>query len=120
MASTRGKVRSYGKLKKEADRVFSLWIRARDGRCVTCGSTANLQNGHYVSRSWSALRFDEVNCNAQCVGCNVFKKGNMDEYARFLLRRYGPDVLDELAAKKKTYQLKRKELEQIIQKYSAD
>lgn len=50
----------------------------------------------------------------------MFKKGNMDEYARFLLRRYGPDVLDELAAKKKTYQLKRKELEQIIQKYSAD
>lgn len=109
---------SVSALKKRADKVFSLWIRNRDKMCVTCGSRSNLQCGHYVSRSWSALRYDEKNCNAQCVGCNVFKRGNMDEYARFLIRCYGPDILDELAARKKPYQLKIPELQAIIKKYA--
>lgn len=112
------KRKSVSSLKKEADRVFSLWIRARDGRCVTCGSMYKLQAGHYVSRSWSSLRYDEKNVNCQCLSCNVFKRGNMDEYARFMIRNYGPDILNELALKKFPYQFRISELEEIIKKYS--
>lgn len=90
--------------KDELDRVFSIYIRIRDdGVCFTCNNEKhwrNQQNGHYVSRSYLSLRFDEQNCNCQCAGCNIFKKGNMDEYAIRLTRKYGKQILDKLNKKK--------------------
>ena len=111
------KLKSISRLKREADAVFSKWIRARDGRCVTCSSTEYLQNGHYVPRNWIALRYDERNCNAQCMRCNVFMKGAMDLYALYLVSEYGPNILKELNALKRPHQFKRKDYEEIIQKY---
>ena len=67
--------------------------------CVTCGKVdhwKNLQCGHYVPRGHLATRFREDNCHVQCVGCNVFKKGNMDSYALYMLNRYGKEKLEEL------------------------
>lgn len=111
------KQKSISKLKVEADRVMSLWVRKRDRACVTCGSKENLQNGHYVPRNWLGLRYNKKNCNTQCVGCNVFKKGNMDEYARFLIRKYGPGILETLNKLKKPTQFKRADYNLIISKY---
>lgn len=92
--------------KKELDRVFSIFIRQRDkGVCFTCGNVKNWkyqQNGHYVSRAHMSLRFDEINCNAQCQSCNIFRNGNMDEYALALIRKHGDSVLDTLSQKKNT------------------
>lgn len=105
------------KLKKTADSVFSKWILRRDSYiCFTCGKPAN-QNAHYVSRSWLGLRFNEVNCHASCVRCNVFLNGNMDVYARALLAKYGDGVLDMLAKLKKPTQFKRADYEKIIKTY---
>ena len=113
------KLKSISWLKKEADRVFSLWIRERDKRCVLCGSTKNLQNGHYISRGINILRYSEVNCNTCCVGCNVFKHGNMAEYALFMQRTHGDGILKQLGAiKQQLHQFKREELQEIITKYS--
>ena len=107
-------------LKRKADKVFSLWIRERDKNiCITCGREGN-QNGHYVSRSWMNLRYDEKNCNCQCVVCNVFKNGNMDEYALALKRKYGPDILEELNARKVIKPYDARFLEEIIKKYAGD
>lgn len=108
---------SISSLKKKADQVFSKWVRAREPYCVTCGSRNNLQAGHYVSRSWNALRYSEVNVHTQCSGCNIFKRGNMDEYARFLIKKYGPGILNQLAKKKVVHQFTRSELETLISKY---
>ena len=87
-------------LKKKLDTVFSLYIRTRDGgRCITCGKVdeiKKMQCGHYVSRSNLATRWSEKNCSTQCVGCNVFKHGNMDEYALKLKKKYGSKILEEL------------------------
>ena len=113
------KKKTLSKVKKKADAVFSKWIRARDKRCVTCSSKNNLQAGHYVSRSVNQLRFNEYTVHSQCVGCNVFKYGHMDEYARFMIKKYGADILDTLAKEK--VKLKRwsiAELEEIIEKYN--
>lgn len=104
-------------LKKRADAVFSLWIRARDKKCYTCGSKGNLQNGHYVSRSWNLLRYSEVNCHAQCIGCNVFRHGNMDVYAMKLIEQYGPDILKKLNKEKKPHSLTEAYLRGIIETY---
>ena len=92
------KEKSFKKLVKELDAVLSLFIRKiyADDRgyveCVTCHKVkpiAEMQNGHYISRSNMWLRFDERNCHPQCVGCNVFLHGNYPKYTEYLLNRYG-------------------------------
>ena len=115
----RKKLKSISQLKKEADKHFSIFIRRRDRYCVTCGAlTAHA--GHYISRSWLGLRYNERNVNGQCVRCNIFLKGNMDEYALFLKRKYGPDILEELKKLKVPTQFKRKDFEEIIKKYKEE
>jgi hypothetical protein len=97
---------SLAELKKELDRVFSIYIRIRDkGVCISCGDEKYWKYqhcGHYVSRSYLSLRFDEKNCNVQCISCNIFKKGNMDEYAIALIRKYGKNILEDLNRRKHT------------------
>ncbi len=74
------------RMKDRAWDTFSLWIRARDKQCVTCGSTNNLQAGHY----WhNVLDFDEENVNAQCRQCNHFLSGNLAVYASYLIAKIG-------------------------------
>ena len=117
--------KSVSQLKKEADAVFSKYIRQRDGgdmcRCFTCGVVKNakqMQNGHYYSRSVNILRYDERNCHAQCVGCNMFKEGAKPAYTLALLRKYGPEILEELEADSKKYkQWTPEELINLIKKH---
>lgn len=93
-------------VKKEFDRVFSIYIRQRDrGQCFTCNIKKRwkyMQNGHYVSRTHMNTRYDETNNHCQCPGCNIFKHGNMDVYAINLIKKYGVDILEELNKKKNT------------------
>lgn len=93
------------KLKKDLDKIFSLYIRLRDSdergycKCFTCGVVKfykEVHNGHYISRTCTATRFDERNCNVQCVGCNMFKEGARDEYALNLIKKYGKKILTDL------------------------
>ena len=112
------KTKTVSKLKKQLDKVFSLWIRKRDNnKCFTCMGVAT-QAGHYFSRSYNNLRFDEVNVNAQCVSCNVFKHGNIPVYKMRIVTKYGNN---ELARLERNYNKERKftikELEKLIQKY---
>lgn len=111
-------------LKKELDTIFSIYIRMRDkGVCITCGSTTfwkYQQNGHYVSRAVLSLRFDERNNNCQCMPCNVYKHGNMDEYALALQKKYGKDILTKLHKEKyKVVKLTPEWYEQKIKYYTA-
>jgi len=97
------KAPSKTKLKAELDRVFSLYIRHRDSyKCCTCGkeSQEQAQCGHYISRANMNTRWDEENCHCQCVGCNVFKNGNMDEYSLFMINKYGNGALIEMNKRK--------------------
>lgn len=114
---------SFPFLKRELDRVFSIFIRQRDGKCFTCNAIlpiAKLQNGHYVPRQHLSLRWSELNCSAQCMPCNVFKKGAMDEYATNLLRKYGPNILEKLLEqKRKTVKFTTTDLQTMIEKYKA-
>jgi hypothetical protein len=57
---------------KFADDMFSLFIRARDKRCVTCGSTDRLQCSHVERRVRKATRYSEMNAFAQCARCHSF------------------------------------------------
>lgn len=118
------KVKDFGKLKKKLDKIFSEWIRKRNGEyslCYTCGKRLHwkeLQAGHYIPRNNMATRWDERNVQTQCVGCNVFGKGKPDEFAIHLIKQYGQAILDELHRLKHTIKKWTViDLETMIEKY---
>ena len=84
------------KLKYELDRLTSLIVRARDGRCVTCGTTEGLQCSHFYSRRWVNTRFDLRNCNAMCAGCNYRHNVDQNAYTAYMVKAYGLDAIGEL------------------------
>lgn len=88
------------KLKREADKWFSKYVRFRDGNeCITCGSTTGqIQCGHFMSRRYNATRYEEENCNAQCYRCNVLFYGEQYKYARAVDMKYGDGTAQKLAA----------------------
>ena len=74
------KFKSIPQLKTQLDKEFSIYIRNRDKKCFTCDAELEfkkLQAGHFVSRKHTATRFDEDNTHAQCISCNIFKKGKL-------------------------------------------
>lgn len=83
----------FSSLKEKAWRIFSKWVRNRDKRCITCGSTNQLQAGHF----WhGVLDFDEMNINAQCVKCNKYLSGNLAPYSVYLINKHGIDKFKDL------------------------
>lgn len=96
------KTKSQAQLKKELDRVFSLFIRAKyPKRCYTCGAVGKtLQNGHFVSRNYLATRFLEDNCRPQCVGCNLFGNGKPLDFEEHLIRELGKKRVEALKKKR--------------------
>lgn len=84
------------KLVKELDEAFSDYIIARDKKCVTCGSTEQLNCSHLISRRKSALRWDETNCNCQCYPCNCRHNYYPHFYTQWFIDKYGKAKYDEL------------------------
>lgn len=121
------KKKSVAQLKKVADSTFSKYIRYRDGKiingewqapCITCGKwylVTEIQAGHFMSRRFNSLRFDEENVNAQCVGCNVFRYGEQFKYAKELDLKYGEGTADRLAEKRhELHKYTSEELQMVI------
>ena len=91
------------KLKKELDRVFSLYIRGKyEKSCYTCGRTGTLQNGHFISRQYLATRWDENNCRPQCVGCNIYGNGKPLDFEERLKKELGDNLVEEMKKKRHT------------------
>jgi hypothetical protein len=119
------KVKSVSKLKKELDKIFSLYIRnkyAKEGkvRCYTCGVTKawnEIQNGHFVSRSVLALRYSEENCRPQCVGCNVFGGGKVATFGTKLEEELGQGTIARLYKTSQTI-VKNYPYQEKIQEYT--
>jgi hypothetical protein len=99
-------MKSVSKLKKELDKWFSLYIRLRvaneEGavQCFTCGCVkfykSGMQCGHFQSRNYLNTRFNETNCQSQCIGCNMFKQGEQYKFALNLDSKYGEGTAEEL------------------------
>lgn len=94
--------------KAELDRVFSLYIRLRDAndggmtRCISCGKIypfGQMQNGHYFVRQHTATRWDERNCNAECIFCNCHDANHLVGYRKHLIQKIGQKEFDDLELK---------------------
>ena len=106
--------------KHEADKYFSLYIRAKYAKvCYTCGARGKtLQCGHFVARSYLATRFDEDNCRPQCVGCNLFGGGKPLDFEEHLRREIGDERVDALKKRRHTItKITPKEYEIMIELY---
>lgn len=84
------------KLVKKLDTEFSLYIRERDGHCVTCGSAERLTNGHLFSRVAHSTRWSELNCHCQCWGCNYRHEFDPYPFLNWFENKFGKEALDEL------------------------
>ena len=89
--------------KKKADKYFSLFIRERDKDkpCITCGSYAEKDCGHFISRRYEATRYDEKNSAGQCKKCNRFEYGNQFEHGFQIDKIYGKGTAEGLLLKSK-------------------
>lgn len=91
--------------KKKLDQAFGRYIRLRDNHvCYTCGlkmEPSKSQCGHFVPRQYLSLRFDEINCHAQCYACNMLYNGQPSAYAARLKKDYGADIIEKLERKRR-------------------
>ena len=101
-----------GQYKKRLWAIFSEYIRRKYAdesgfvTCVTCGNRLPWKEahaGHYIAKSLgSAIYFEERNVHPQDAACNLWRHGNLTAYALYLLKTYGPTILDELDALRRT------------------
>ena len=118
-------------LKKEAQREFNRYIRARDRRagvsCICCGRVLEFARiggavdaGHYRSTgSADHLRFDEDNCHAQRSDCNRYGAGRAVDYRIGLIGRIGLARVEALEARNETTKWTREGLREIRDTYRA-
>jgi hypothetical protein len=82
--------------RKEADRLFSLYIRKRDQMCRVCELEPATQCGHLISRRYMALRWNPENA----IGIDVFchKKFTEDPlgWDAWCSAHVGPDVWEAM------------------------
>lgn len=102
----RDRLKTKSQWTKEAQKAFNAYIRARDRNkpCISCGipqtDEANkFDAGHYRSTgSAPHLRFNLLNCFAQCKKCNRWLSGNVADYRRNLISRLGVHRVEALEA----------------------
>jgi hypothetical protein len=115
-------------LKRKFWKVFSEWVRRshadQNGNvvCVSCGKVMRWQDsdaGHYEPKtSGLSIYFLEENVHPQCTGCNRFRHGNQTQYALWLRRKYGEQILDKIDYyKKQTIQIHDNEYIKFIEIY---
>jgi hypothetical protein len=115
----RAKLKTIGEYKEDAKKSFQKWIRLRDSElpCISCNNanTNDWAGGHYFSAGkYSGLIFDERNCHKQCnTYCNKNLSGNLLEYRKGLVKRFGIDFVEQLESEsdsKRNYKFTKEEL----------
>ena len=120
--------KTISKLKKELDKWFSLYIRLRDAtdegmvQCFTCGKISHyksgMQNGHFQSRRHHSTRWNEENCQVQCVKCNMYEQGEQFKFGMSLDGKYGEGKAAELGfLARQIYKVSRADYEDKISYY---
>lgn len=107
--------------------VFNRAIRKRDTKrqffvCISCNKSKReeeAQCGHFMPVVYSALRFEEDNCHAECEACNCHDPNHLVGYRRNLEMKIGYVRLQWLESHSLSADFKwtREYLLEIIAKY---
>lgn len=79
-------------LDDKLDVITSKYVRLRDEKCVLCGSTYQLTNGHIFSRNGESTRWDistDGNCHTLCWKHNLADVDNNKPYRDWYKRKFG-------------------------------
>ena len=134
MAKKKSRKKGVKYWKKKAWDAFSKYVRLRDAiettgtketlLCCSCGKPypafgkGCAQAGHFVPGRTHALLFREKGVNGQGYNCNQTLNGNWVNYEKFMLKKYGKDVVEEeKAAKYSNLKYTAIDLEEIYHKY---
>lgn len=112
------KVKTLSQYEAEAKKAFQKYIRLRDEaeNCISCNTSAATEwhASHYFDcNKYSGLIFNEKNVHKSCKQCNVFWHGNIPEYRKGLIKRYGNEYVEQLESlsdEKRVYKWSREEL----------
>ena len=55
-----------------------------------------------MSRKHYSTRWDETNCQVQCVKCNIFRNGEQFKFGVLLDKKYGKKTAEQLLLKSHT------------------
>lgn len=108
----------------ELQKIFNLFIRKRDEElpCISCGCDLTNKPTN-ASHFWSVgsspgLRFNEDNVHRSCINCNMYRSGNIAEYAINLPIKIGHEAFFKLAQdRNKELKLTVPEIKELIKKY---
>lgn len=116
-------------LKAKAWETFSEYIRRKysdvngNCKCVTCGKVDDwkkMQAGHAVGGRGNSVLFHESLVYPQCPSCNIFKNGNYNRYAVFMIKKFGLEKFEEfLALKHHPKKITESDLLELCEKYKA-
>jgi hypothetical protein len=109
-----------------ADRVFSWYVRLRDGKCQRCGSRVEVNDkglpvshnaSHYFSRGRESTRYDSENVICLCFPCHQRWGGDeREEYKKFMIQWLGEDGFKRLCVRAETFQKKDRKLAYLVVK----
>jgi hypothetical protein len=124
-ADLKQKLKTLSQYEAEAKKSFQKYVRFRDKDfpCISCGTTKGKtwHGSHYFSANlYSGLIFNENNVHKSCDYCNVFLHGNLLEYRKGLLNRFGlkyVEQLESIADENRVYKYTKDELIEIKKKY---
>ena len=112
---------SRSNLTKEADRVYSLYIRSRDRYkpCITCWAEwqENFQCWHFISRRHLSTRWEEKNWHWQCPKCNLWGAWEQFLHSRAIESLYWDGTSDRLHELSQILTTTDQEILEYIQKY---
>lgn len=103
----------------KADKLFSLWIRTRDGwTCQRCHRqykppTNALHCSHFFGRGKESTRYEPLNADSLCYGCHAYFTAHPLAHTDWQVKRKGQATIDKLRLASNTYQKKQRDLEAI-------
>jgi hypothetical protein len=89
--------------KREARKQIHKFIRIRDtfirgdghrGRCCACGTWVSPDEAH-AGHYRHGILLDERNIHLECVTCNTYLHGNLDNYYVFMVETFDQEVADK-------------------------
>jgi len=120
----RAKRDTFPAAEKFADKMFALYIKARDRTCVTAGvrdspCTNFLQCSHVERRRHKATRYHPDNAYVQCSACHVYHHTQSESPLRsYAIQKIGMEEMDNVYyASRKIIKRTAEELRQIGIRY---
>jgi hypothetical protein len=116
----------YSKIKKiklsKYDKIWSQFVRKRDGECLYCHRTEALNAHHFKGRSCKSTRLLLVNGISLCAGCHVFSSvfsahKTPEKFEKWFKKTY-PERYQEIRKRAQTIMSEREAIKEFCEKFN--